>query len=55
MVIKAQKGKILTNGTIYATEIKLGDWDSKDNYHEITQEEYEKIIEAESLENEALL
>ena len=47
-VIKASKGRILTDGTIYATEIRLGDWDEKGNYHEITVEEYEKIMEAET-------
>ena len=48
-LIKASEGMIFTDGTIYATEIRLGDWDSADNYHEITQEEYEKIMEAEEL------
>lgn len=43
-IIKASEGMILTNGTVYAKEVRLGDWDDKSNYYEITQEEYEKII-----------
>ena len=51
MLIKANENMILTNGTIYATEIRLGDWDSKDNYYEITKDEYETIMkEQEELE-----
>ena len=40
--IKASEGMMLTNGTIYALEIDLGDWDSAENYHEIPIAEYEK-------------
>lgn len=48
MTIKANENMILTNGTVYASEIRLGDWDSKDNYYEITIEEYqEKMKELE--------
>lgn len=45
--IIADEGMILTNGTIYATKIRLGNWDSEDNYYEITKEEYDAILEAE--------
>ncbi|MBP3580641.1 MAG: hypothetical protein J6K12_05270 [Clostridia bacterium] len=40
-VITASEGKMLTNGEIYASSVRLGDWDSEDNWHEITKEEYE--------------
>lgn len=39
----ASKGMILTNGEAYGTEVYLGTGDSVDNWHEITEEEYEKI------------
>ena len=41
---KASEGMMLTNGTVYALEVDLGEWDSPDNWHEITLEEYEKRI-----------
>lgn len=40
-VITASHGCMLTNGEIYASSVRLGDWDSADNWHEITKEEYE--------------
>lgn len=40
--IEASEGMMLTNGTLYAIEIDLGDWDSAENYYEIPIEEYEK-------------
>ena len=43
--ITAKEGMMLTNGEIYAKEIDLGDWDSESNYHEITEDEYNKIME----------
>ena len=41
----ASVGMVLTNGEAYGTEIYLGCNDSADNWHEITQEEYQKIEE----------
>ena len=43
-VLIADEGKVLTNGETYAKSITLGDWDSSNNYHEITTEEYAKIM-----------
>lgn len=43
-IITASEGMILTNGTLYGRRIALGDWDSAENYHEITIEEYERIL-----------
>ena len=40
-VITASEGMMLTNGEIYASSVRLGDWDSEENWHEITKEEYE--------------
>ena len=39
----ASKGMILTNGEAYGKEVYLGTGDSPENWHEITEEEYEKI------------
>ncbi len=47
-IIKASDGMVLTNGTIYAKEIRLGDWDDKSNYLEITYEEYENLTKTEA-------
>ena len=41
--ITASKGKVLTNGEVYGKEIYLGVNDSVDNWHEITEAEFEKI------------
>ena len=51
--IKADKGKVLTNGEAYSSvggEIYLGVNDSVDNWHEITEEEYNEIIEEQNKE-----
>ena len=40
-VIVASEGMMLTNGNIYASSVRLGDWDSPDNWHEVSREEYE--------------
>lgn len=40
-VITASEGMMLTNGEIYASSVRLGDWDIPENWHEITMEEYE--------------
>ena len=39
--ITADEGYMLTNGTVYAKSVRLGDWDSADNWHEVTVAEYE--------------
>ena len=53
--IKASDGMVLTNGEAYGTVIYLGVNDSTDNWHEITQEEYKKIIESEQATEEDYL
>ena len=41
----ASEGMILTNGKTYGTEVYLGTGDSAENWHEITEEEYNEIQE----------
>ena len=45
MKIYASEGMRLTNGVIFGKVIDLGEGDSSDNYHEITEEEYNKLME----------
>ena len=49
-VLVAREGYIYTNGETYSHIIRLGVNDSADNWHEITEEEYKKILEAEAEE-----
>jgi hypothetical protein len=46
--IKAHDGMMLTNGEIYGTEIFLAEGMSKDDFHEITLEEYKEIQDREA-------
>ena len=48
--ITAAEGKVLTNGEAYSKEIYLGINDSIDNWHEITDAEYEEIIKKQEEE-----
>lgn len=55
--IKADEGKVLTNGEAYSSvggEIYLGVNDAVENWHEITEEEYNAILkeQEELLESE---
>ena len=43
-IIYADEGKVLTNGEIYGKQIFLADGVSKDDFYEITDEEYAKIV-----------
>ena len=51
IVLYAENGKVLTNGTEYGTVIYLADGVSAESYHEITQEEYEKILAQSEVNN----
>lgn len=46
--IKANEGMILTNGEIFGSEIFLADGLKADDFHEITIEEYERILAEQS-------
>ena len=46
----ASEGMMLFNGEAYAVEVWLGDWNSPDNWWEITYEEYASIQETQITE-----
>lgn len=49
--LTASEGMVLTNGETYGKEIYLGVNDASENWREITDEEYNKILaEQESIE-----
>ena len=50
--ITASNGMMLTNGETFSKEVFLGVNDSPDNWHEIPEEEYKKIIEEQELQSE---
>lgn len=52
IVIYADEGKVLTDGTIYGKQIFLADGVGASVFHEITEAEYEEIQEAEMEEAE---
>ena len=43
----ATDGFVLTNGETYGKEIYLGKNDKPENWHEITEAEYEEILKAQ--------
>ena len=45
----AADGMILTNGEAFGKEVYLGKNDKPENWHEITEEEYEAILQAEGV------
>ena len=45
--LTADEGYVLTNGEAYGKEIYLGIYDSAENWHEITDAEYEAIMAAQ--------
>lgn len=46
-ILIASPGMVLTNGETYSTEVYLGCNDKPENWHEITDAEYEEILKAQ--------
>lgn len=46
--IEADEGMVLTNGTAFGSIVYLGKYDSIDNWHEITEEEAERLQNEET-------
>ena len=44
-VIYAEDGHVLTNGEIYGKQIFLADGVNESDFHEITDEEYHRILD----------
>lgn len=50
-VLYADEGKVLTNGTDYGKQIFLADGVEASSYYEITESEYEEILEKQAQNN----
>lgn len=51
--LTASEGYVLTNGEAFGKEIYLGIYDSPENWHEITDAEYEEIMAAQETGEES--
>ena len=52
IVLVAEEGKVLTNGEIYGKAIYLAEGNSGEDFHEITDAEYDEIVKAQATEIE---
>lgn len=50
-VLHADEGMVLTDGEVYGRTIMLGDGRSAEEFHEITEAEYEEITKRNETEN----
>ena len=50
--ITASEGMYLTNGNVYCKTVHLGVNDSPENWHEITEAEYNEILKQQEQEAE---
>lgn len=50
-VLTAREGYVYTNGETFSTVIRLGIYDSEDNWYEITEEEAERL-QSEEIESD---
>ena len=48
-VLTASEGMVLTNGEAFGKAITLGKNDNASNWHEITESEYEKILQSDAV------
>lgn len=54
IILNAREGMIFTDGKIYGETIYLAEGRSKDEFYEITREEYRKILNEASADQEIM-
>ncbi len=49
--LTAEKGMVLTNGSVFLREVCLSKNSNPSNWYEITEEEYQKILQEQEMIN----